>query len=234
MSIRVMAAAVATAAGLALAFGGLALSADAATTPGVQLTGTHLRAALLPASDFPAGYKLEKSSSYDSGSHLLTAPAKYNLATQSCSSFAKTFGRRGYGETAVAADAFSNGGSALETKLFGQQVYQFKTSRVAAGFYSALRAIVHRCPRFAFIGVPASAKVTTKIFDGPSIGGHKTFEIDQSGTISGFKLGFKLVFTVAGQDLFFTGNIGVLTAPPTSPSPRTTMLRLINRVSAFR
>ena len=146
----------------------------------------------------------------------------------------KTFGQRGFGETAVAADAFINGGSALKAKLFGQQVYQFKTSRVAAGFYSALRAIVHRCPRFAFIGIPASAKVTTKIFDGPSIGGHKTFEIDQSGTISGFKLGFKLVFTVAGQDLFFTGNIGVLTAPPTSPSPRTTMLRLINRVSKFR
>jgi hypothetical protein len=76
--------------------------------------------------------------------------------------------------------------------------------------------------------------VTTKIIDGPSIGGHKTFQIDQSGTISGFKLGLELVFTVAGQDLFFTGNIGVLTAPPTSPSPRTTMLRLINRVSAFR
>src|SRR6266581_2777263 len=173
MSIRVMAAAVATAAGLALAFGGLALSADAATSPRVQLTGTQLLAALLPASDFPAGYKLEKSGIYDSGSHLLTAPAKYNLATQSCRSFSKTFGQRGFGETAVAADAFSNGGSALKAKLF---------------------------------------------------------EIDQSGTISGFKLGFKLVFTVAGQDLFSTGNVGVLTAPPTSPSPRTTMLRLINRV----
>jgi len=233
MPIRVMAAAVATAAGLALGSGGLALSANAAPTSGVQLTGTQLLAALLPASDFPAGYKLEKSSVYDSGSHLLTAPAKYHLATQSCASFAKNFGQRGFGETAVAANAYIKSGSGLSARLFGQQAYQFKTSAAAAGFYSALRAIMHRCPRFALAGIPASAKVTTKIIDGPSIGGHKTFEIDLTGTISGFRLGFKLVFTVASQDLFLTGNLGVLTTPPASPSPRTTMLRLIKRVASF-
>lgn len=234
MSIRVMAAAVATAAGLALASGGLALSANAAPSSGVQLTGTQLLSALLPASDFPAGYKLDKSAIYDSGSHLLTAPAKYHLATQSCASFAKSFGQRGFGETAVAADDYRVTSSSLATKLFGQQVYQFKTAVVAASFYSGLRAIMHRCPRFAVLGIPANAKVTTKIFDAPSIGGHKAFEVDLTGTISGFKIGLVLLFTAAGQDLFFTGNVGVLTAPPTTPSARTTMLRLIKRVSSFR
>ena len=50
----------------------------------------------------------------------------------------------------------------------------------------------------------------------------------------GFKLGLKLVFTLAGPDVFMTGNVGVFTAPPASPAPRTTMLRLIKRVRAAR
>ncbi len=33
---------------------------------------------------------------------------------------------------------------------------------------------------------------------------------------------------------FLTGNAGIMTTPPTSPSPRTTILRLINRVRSFR
>ncbi len=51
---------------------------------------------------------------------------------------------------------------------------------------------------------------------------------------AGFKLGLKLVFTLAGPDVFMTGNVGVFTAPPASPAPRTTMLRLIKRVRAAR
>jgi len=39
---------------------------------------------------------------------------------------------------------------------------------------------------------------------------------------------------MAGQDLFLTGNVGTMTTPAASPSPRTTMFRLINRVRAFR
>ena len=42
------------------------------------------------------------------------------------------------------------------------------------------------------------------------------------------------VAAAAGLAVFLTGNVGIMTTPPTSPSPRTTMFRLINRVRAFR
>jgi hypothetical protein len=253
MSIRIMAAAAAVAAGLAIATCGPAADAAVADTAvagssvadaaaagaaaipaarAVQLTGLQLLAALLPASDFPAGYKLDKSGIYDSGARLLTAPAKYHLATQSCTSFANHFGQRGYGETAVASDDFANSGPTIRD--FGQEVYQFKSSRAATAIFNGLRAIVRRCPKFAFTGAGPDVKVTTKIFNAPAIGGHRTFQMNQTGTIQGFKFGLNLVFTVAGQDLFFTGNVGAMTTPPASPSPRTTMFRLINRVRAFR
>ena len=88
MSIRVMAAAVATAVGLGIATCGpaagaavagaavagadVAGAAVAGVAPAVQLTGVQLLSALLPAADFPSGYKLDKPSIYDSGAHLLT------------------------------------------------------------------------------------------------------------------------------------------------------------------
>lgn len=245
MSIRSMAAAVAITAGLTLSAAGLAVGtagpALAASGTGavsaVQLTGVQLLAALLPASAFPAGYKLDKTSVYDSGSRLLTAPAKYNLATVSCTSFAKHFGQRGFGETAVASDFFIKGGTTLgPVRGFGQLVYQFKTSRAATAVFNGLRAIIRKCPQAGLSGTgPGSGvKVTTKVFDAAPIGGHRTFQVNQTATVKGFSLGAKLVFTVAGQDVFLTGNIGILAAPPSSPSPRTTMLRLINRVRAFR
>ncbi len=245
MSIRSMAAAAATAAGLALGTAGLAVGtagpALAATGTGavsaVQLTGVQLLAALLPASAFPAGYTLEKSSVYDSGSRLLTAPAKYNLATVSCASFGRHFGQSGFGETAVASDFIIKGGTTLgPVRGFGQLAYQFRTSRAATALFNGLRAIIRKCPQAALSGsLPGSGvKLTTKIFDAAPIGGHRTFQVNETATFMGFSLGAKLVFTVAGQYVFLTGNIGILAAPPASPSPRTTMLRLINRVRAFR
>ena len=43
-----------------------------------------------------------------------------------------------------------------------------------------------------------------------------------------------MVFTVAGTDVFNTANLGIAAAPPSSPSARTSMLKLITRVRAFR
>jgi hypothetical protein len=236
MSIRITAAAVAIAAGLAIATCGPADAAasghaapDAARP--VQLTGVQLLAALLPASAFPPGYKLDKSDVYDSGAHLLTAPAKYHLATMSCTSFAKNFGSKGFGESAVADDDFA---TATFNRDLLQQVYQFRTSRAAAAFFAGLRAIARRCPQFLLTGSGPGTSVTTKVFDAAPIAGHRTFQVNMAGTATGIMIGLKLVFTVAGPDVFTTGNLGIATAPPTKPAPRTTMLRLINRVRAAR
>ena len=225
MSIKVMAAAVATAAGLAVATCGPACAAPGGAL--AQLTGTQLLAALVPASDFPAGYTLDKSSTYDTGSHLLTAPAKYHLATMSCVSFGTHFGTKGFGETAIAADSFS---SADFGRGFGQQVYQFRTAGAASAFFSGLRAIPRRCPQFVLTQPGVNAKVATVVASAAPIAGHRTFQVHETGTFLGVKIGLSFVFTVAGTDVFIAGNLGVHGAPPASPSPRTTMARLIKRV----
>jgi hypothetical protein len=108
---------------------------------------------------------------------------------------------------------------------------RFKTSGAAASFFNGLRAIAHRCPAFVLSG--AGFKVTTRVFGIARIAGGRTFQVNESGT-GGAKLTIKLVFTVVGPDVFFDGAIGLAAAPPTSPSLRTIMVKLINRVHAHR
>jgi hypothetical protein len=241
MSIRTISAAVVTAAGLALATSGPAVAATAAqaSAPSVQLTGTQLLAALLPASSFPAGYKLNKSDDYNSGKGLENSAAKYHVSTMSCSSFSNQFGKKGFGETAVATNDYGAGSlsasvSSITSKTYGQQVYQFKTSGAAVSFYKGVRSVFNRCLGAA-LGEPSSAgHITVRVSSAASIGGHQTFQVIISGTASGLKLGENLAISQAGKDVFFAGAVGINTAVPASPSFRTVMLKLINRVSAFR
>jgi hypothetical protein len=241
MSIRTISAAVVTAAGLALATCGPAVAATAtqASAGSVQLTGTQLLAALLPASSFPAGYKLNKSDDYNSGKGLENSAAKYHVSTMSCSSFSNQFGKKGFGETAVAADDFGieSSGTSLSSIKDGsylQEVYQFKTSGAAVSFYQGMRSLFRRCLKSALGKVPSGANLTVRVLSVSSIGGHQTFQVAASGSVSGIKFGESIAITQAGKDVFFAGAVGINTAVPASPSFRTVMLKLINRVSAFR
>ena len=236
MSIRVISAAVVTAAGLAFATCEPAIAAPAhAATPlagVVQLTGTQMLSALLPGSYFPAGYKLDKTGVYDSGKHLETSGAKYDISTMSCSSFSDHFGQTGFGETAIASDDFDFGSA--DSKSYGQLVYQFKTSGAATAFYSGSHTIFAKCLTAAFAGAPSGAKFNVRVFNAASIGGHRTFQVNESGTVLGYKIDVGLVVTLAGTDVFMTGADGIMAAQPTNPSDRTLMLKLIDRVRAYR
>jgi hypothetical protein len=231
MSIRTMAAAVG--AGLiatGLITTGLVAAGPAAEARAVQLTGVQLRAALLPVSAFPAGYKIQPSSAMDSGKHLETAAAKFHLATMSCTSFSNNFSSKGFGESAVARNAVGRAGS-TSGKFYLQEIYQFRTRAVASAFFNGVRAIAHRCPGFALSGTTGpGGKITTHAFNAAPIAGHRTFQVNQSAGTGLGKLTLTFVFTVAGQDLFFDGTLGIGTAQPASPSPRAVMLKLLHRV----
>jgi hypothetical protein len=235
MSIRVIAATVVTAGAMVAATCGTAAAAtNRAASPAVQLTsiqltGVQLLSALVPRSDFPAGFKIPKDGIFDSGGRLENSPARFHLSTMSCKSFANNFGDIGFGETATAADVLTNSKS---TQLFGQQVYQFKTSSAATAIFKGIRAISRRCLAFLLSGVGSGLSVHA--FDAPRILGHPTFEVNESGTVFGARTAIGTVFTVAGTDLYFTLKLGITVAPPGSPSGRTTVTRLIKRVQAFR
>src|SRR2546430_11319925 len=97
MSLRAMAVS-----GLAVAGLLLPVPAAQAAAP-VQLTGTQLASRLLPPSFFPSGYKIDKSSTYNSGRHLEHGPAKHHLASFSCKKYLiNGLPRTGFGETATA------------------------------------------------------------------------------------------------------------------------------------
>ena len=230
MSIRVIAAAVITAAAMTIAMCGTAVAATSpAARPAVQLTGVQLLSALLPQSDFPAGYKLGKPDVYDSGRYLENSPAKYHLSTMPCGSFARTLGSPGFGETAIALDNFEKD---KFTREYFQQAYQFKTRSTATTFFEGVFAVAHRCPSFILFNV---SDVHTHVFDASPIGGHRTFQVNQSAFLQGHvRIAVDIVITVAGTDVFSTANFGVSVAPPSSPSARTSMLRLVTRVEAFR
>jgi hypothetical protein len=104
MSLRALAVS-----GLAVA--GLLLTVPAAAqaaTP-AQLTGAQLASRLLPPSAFPAGYKIVKSGTYNSGGHLEHGPAKHHLATFSCKTWLiQGLSRTGWGETATAGSIVGN------------------------------------------------------------------------------------------------------------------------------
>jgi hypothetical protein len=170
MSIRVIAAAVITTAATTTAMCGTAVAATSrAARPAVQLTGVQLLAALLPQSDFPAGYKLGEPDVNDSGRHLENSPAKYHLSTMRCGSFARTYGNTGFGETATALDNFEKDNFTSE---YLQQVYQFKTPSRATSFFEGVFAVARRCPSFILFNV---SDVHTHVFDATPISRHRTF-----------------------------------------------------------
>jgi len=117
----------------------LAPAAQASAGQGMQLTGTQLAAALLPASDFPAGY--QRDPAWNSGSRLEHAPARYSLYTISCQKLYGDAPLAGYGETATAGDWVSSRlpASTLNgwVPSYMQSVYQFASDTAASHYFQA-------------------------------------------------------------------------------------------------
>ncbi|HJY56252.1 MAG TPA: hypothetical protein VJ418_07715, partial [Streptosporangiaceae bacterium] len=125
-----------------------ARAAAAAPAP-AQLTGTQLAAALLPVSDFPAGYKAAPASP-NSGSSLLPFPFQYGAAAPTKASCrlglaSAFFGPQGAFElgwgTAEATNSFerfttTSGGMTLNFFL-NEAVYQFSSPAKAEVFLSS-------------------------------------------------------------------------------------------------
>jgi hypothetical protein len=118
MSLRAKASAFALAALVCLL---LAPAAMASSGP-VQFTGRQLKAALLPASDFVAGYTTPVET--DTGRHLehLTL---FNLSSMSCSDFWLSIGRGyGFGDTAFAGALVEDlTGTLNPEEIFEQSIY---------------------------------------------------------------------------------------------------------------
>ena len=200
----------------------------AGRAPAVQFTGSQLAADLVPAGNFPSGYRYAKSASYNSGNQLETGQATYHLASVSCTTFGNHYAYSGFGETAVATNLYRT--QAYDYTAFGQTVYQFANASAARSFWLGSRSVTVRCPGFGSAAVAGYTHGTEQIL-GVYIRGTHAFQADFSGSLSQVgSVRLQTLVVLRGQDVIEIDVQAFGRAVPGSPSLRTLMTRLLARV----
>ena len=233
MSFRAKVSAIAVTAAACVLF---APTAMAATRGPVQVTGKQLKSALLPPSDFVAGYTV--SFADNSGSkleHLLV----YKVSNMTCQDFWLFIGTvSGFGETAFATDlVVDKTGTLNPSEIFNQSVYQFASTRAASSFLAKVNAKYRSCRSVSGSdGKGGTLRQTVHSETKQHVGGHQALQIVvyvADSTVPGPPLQVYLLWTIDGTDIYFIG-----TTPLNSSSPQPTQssltLKLISRVRALR
>jgi len=226
---RALAASLA-AATLAITGSLVAPAAQASGSPDVQLTGTQLASALLPASYFPRGY--QRGPDWNSGRRLEHSPAKYSLYTMNCGKWFTDLPVTGYGETATAG-AFvtlptlptTSGATWIPTYM--QDVYQFASPAAADSYFRADHASYQRC----WSGSGTLAHVTftwrTQSLTTGYFGGHRAFYVHLTNKAAGAPGGHTYAqIVLVGTDVFTVSASGT----PARPVPAAVLASLIARV----
>jgi hypothetical protein len=227
MSLRAKASAVALAALAALL---LAPAAMASSGP-AQFTGRQLKAALLPASDFVAGYTAPVET--DSGRHPEHSTL-FNLRSVSCSTFWLFIGNEsGFGETAFASDLVEDKtGTLTPEEIFDQSIYQFASTGAAASFFSQLTAKYRSCHSVATSSGGKTVRQTVHSETALRVGGHQaSLIVDYVATgVPGPPLKVYLLWTIDGTDVYWISTTPITPGAP-QPTQSSLTLELIARVS---
>lgn len=192
-----------------------------------QLTGTQLQTVLLPQSYFPAGFAPSSSSAVSSGASLTSGPPQYNLATIDCATFVNHLGNTGFGETAMASNSFVG-----QSQAFDQVVYQFGSAAEASAFVSGIKALAGRCGSFTATDNGAKGAFSLRATPGPTVGGHPTVDLVQTGTINGSAVTLDTLLSASGVDVFAGAAAGLGTSAPTSLAKETIVYNLMKRQAA--
>jgi len=211
----------------------MSIAAACSSSTAQPVTGVQLKSALLPASDFPAGYEIYAKYSYDSGSHVSNSPARYDLATMPCGTFAVQLGSHGFGETAMATDEFLDQGRG---QAYVQVVYQFLHPGIASTFFAGLRTTTMRCRSFTAPAFGVSTRWTQRASAAATVSGHQAMQIAQTAVASGTTSNIDYLFVLDGTDVYGTIRVGLGAAVklPDEPPAPVVITRLITRVQALR
>ncbi len=224
-----------------------------ATTPApapapAQLTGIQLAAALLPVSDFPAGYEVTDLSA-NSGSWLNTQQLGVAATKASCrlgmiTDFAGDGGSFVFGlySTAVAVNSFelpaygtgvatssflrnSAGGSIRTVSLYlGEAIYQFSSAAKAEVFFAAARTCL-------IDNEPWSNGVDTAPVNGDQA---VTADLTSPSDVSGESWATSPLFVLHGTDVFaVSAGSFPSKGPVTIPGAAEWIVELIDRVDAL-
>jgi len=202
----------------------------------VQVTGKQLKSALLPASDFVAGYVT--SNVTDSGGSLEHFTL-FKVRSISCSNFWAEIGNsQGFGETAFAAALVGTESiTAPVLESFTESVYQFANTHAAASFYGQVNAKYRSCKSASESnGQGSTARLKVHSQSKQRVGGHEALRLIVYVTVSnvpGPALPEYVLWTIDGTDVYLISTELVNTKSP-QPTQSSLTLKLIARVGALR
>ena len=175
-AIAVMAAA--TALSLGMAGPALASPLSARSKPALQVSGTRLQSALLPASAFGAGFTVIDHK--NTGSKLRSTNVVIKPSSLSCQTFATFIFIGGFGNTAGAVDGVNNPNPNFadpSTVYFDDQaVLQFKTTQAAASFYNQAYTKFKQCSAFTETEDGLQLELTTSSLSSTTVNKNKAFQ----------------------------------------------------------
>lgn len=215
---------------------------SALTSAGAQVPGTVLQTALLPASDFGAGFSPVVSGAPNSGSRVLTPGPGLNPAILDCSDFESQVYLDAFGQTAGALASFTNPAWQIGNPDIwdGQEsVFQFASGQAAATFYQRAYARYQGCqpltvpqPSDTSIGGGALDLATMSITK-TTVAGYPAFEQVQFAARSetpGWTFFRNTLTVIAGPDVY---QMFDYSGTDDEPSPAL-MSQLIRQVQQLR
>jgi PknH-like extracellular domain len=213
----------------------LAPAAMASSGP-VQVTGHQLKSALLPASDFLAGYTVGDEN--DSGRQLEHRTV-FKIGSLNCRNFWLLIGTvGGFGESAYAGDLIDTKPTSVTVfETFNQAVYQFASTHAAASFYSQLSAKYRSCRTVASSdGQGGTLKRIVRSQSKQRVGGHQALllvDLLSDSEVAGPALDTYVLWTIDGADIYLVSTMP-LSIPSPKPAQSSLTLKLISRVRALR
>jgi PknH-like extracellular domain len=236
MSFRVKASTIAFTAAAACLL--LAPTAMASSRAPVQVTGKQLKSALLPTSDFLAGYTA--AGEHDSGGALRHGSV-YKLPSVSCKVFWLSLGLAdiapGFGQTAYAGNIVSGGSASVPYQVLQQSVDQFASTKTASSFFSQLSAKFRSCPSLSESDTKGGTlRFTVHSRSAQHVGGHQALQVVEhsaDSTVPGVSTTSDLLWTIDGTDIYMLSS-ELVNANSPQPSLSSLTLKLIARVGALR
>jgi hypothetical protein len=216
----------------------LAPAALASTHGQVQVTGKQLKSALLPASDFVAGYRVIFAA--NSGSNLEHSGI-YSLPSMSCKSFWPVVGAaKGFGETAFATDVVTAKSGTPPVSVaagFVQTVYQFANAHTATVFLSQLSAKYRSCPSATDSdGEGGTLHWVLHSQSKQRVGSDRALQVvlrQSDSQPADLPAVIDVLWTVNGTDIYMINRQAFIATSP-RPALFSLTLKLIARVSALR
>jgi PknH-like extracellular domain len=234
MSLRARASAIVLTAAAACTL--LTPAALASSHGPVQVTGKQLMSALLPASDFVAGYSVVNEE--DSGGSLEHGQL-FSVPSMSCKAFWIEIGIvRGFGETAFASDLVGTKSvSASVLEVFGQSVYQFPSTHAASSYFGQLNTKYQSCRSLSVSDTKGGTlHWTVRSVSKQHVGGHQALQLvenESDSAVPGPPLTIDVLWTMDGTDVYMISTT-LLTTTSSKPTQSSLTLKLIARVGALR